>query len=234
VGIAFLVLARGILGRHPGAVALGIEGGHVDLRLAVHHHLREVVSRAARRGDPEGKALGQPHVPEPRRGPDQRVAIGRVADRAVVIVLQTHRLRRRNAVDHRHVFLLDPFEVEREEVGAETVGHGVFEPRGRALLVRPEDPAAAFLAHIPLGVGIAQDRVLGVRLAPFDQRRVGFGHDILMLHRDRGHLDPQQLRGALRVVAGGGDHVLGLDHDRSSEGTRLPPFSTIFVQVTSQ
>jgi hypothetical protein len=40
--------------------------------------------------------------------------------------------------------------------------------------------------------------------------------------------------GALRVVAGGGDHMLGADRSCSSEGTRLPPFSTIFVAVTSQ
>jgi hypothetical protein len=76
--------------------------------------------------------------------------------------------------------------------------------------------------------------VLGVVLAPFDQRRVGLGHDVLMLHRDGGILMPSSLRGALRVVAGGGHHMLGVITTCSSEGTRLPPFSTILVQVTSQ
>jgi hypothetical protein len=111
---------------------LGSRRGHVDLGLALDHHLREVVAGAAGGGDAEGKALGQPHVAQARRGADQRVAVGRVADRAVVVVLQPHRLRGRDAVDHRHVFLLDPLEVEREEVGAEALGHVVEEARGRA------------------------------------------------------------------------------------------------------
>src|SRR3990167_4793567 len=58
---------------------------------------------------------------------DQRVAIGRVADRAVEIVLQANHFRRRQAVDHRHVFGFDPLKVQREQVGAEAVGDVVFE-----------------------------------------------------------------------------------------------------------
>ena len=88
-------------------------------------------------------------------------------------------------MDDGHVLGLDPLEVEREEVGAEAVGHAVLEAGRGALLVGAEDPAAALLADVPLGVGVAQHRVLGVGLAPLDQRRVGLGDDVLVLDRDR-------------------------------------------------
>ena len=54
--------------------------------------------------------------------------------------------------------------------------------------------------------------MLGVRLAPLDQGRVGLGHDILVFDDDGGRLDAEQARGALRVIAGGGDDMLRLDH----------------------
>ena len=115
-------------------------------------------------------------------------------------------------MDHRHVFLLDPLQIEREEVGAEAFGHIIGKPRRRAFLVGSEDPAATFLADIPFRIRIAQNRVFRHRLAIFNQRRVGLGHDILMLNRDGGDLDPQKPRGALRMVAGGGHDMLGRDH----------------------
>ena len=59
--IAFLVLLHRVFRRHPVLrIALGIEARHVDLGLALHHHLREVIAGATRRRDAKGKALGQP------------------------------------------------------------------------------------------------------------------------------------------------------------------------------
>ena len=211
VVVAFLVLAGGVFGGHPAAEALGVEGGHVDLGLALGHQLGKVVAGAARCGDAEGEALRQPHVAQAGGRADQRVAVGGVADRAVVVVLEAHGLGRGNPVDEGHVFLLDPFEVEGEEVGAEAVGDAVLEAGRGALLIGAEDPAAAFLAHIPLGVRVAQDRVLRVGLAPFDQRGVGLGHDILVFDHDGGGLDAEEFCRALGVVAGGGDDMLGGD-----------------------
>ncbi|MPL89866.1 hypothetical protein SDC9_35908 [bioreactor metagenome] len=208
--IALLVLARGIFGGHPAAVALRVEARHVDLGLALGHQLGQVMAGAARGGDAEAEALGQPHVAQPRRRADQRVAVGGVADRAVEVVLEPHRLGGRQTVDEGHVFVLDPLEVELEQVGAEAVRHVIEEARGGVALVGAEDPAAAFLAHIPQRVGIAQHRVFGVaRGAPGDQRRVGLGHDILVLDRNRRDLDAQKPCGALRVVAGRSHHMLG-------------------------
>ena len=91
-------------------------------------------------------------------------------------------------MDHRHILFFDPFQIEREEIGAEAVGAAVFEAGGRTLFVGPENPAAAFLADVPFGVGVSQDRVFRVGLSVFDKGRVGFGDDVLMLDRDGGDL----------------------------------------------
>ena len=108
VFVGLFILAGGEFGGHPVAVALGVERCHIDLRLTFDHELREIIAGAARCGDPERKAFGQPHVAQAGRRTHQRVAIGRVADRPVEIVLQTAVLRRGDAVVHGHVLILDP------------------------------------------------------------------------------------------------------------------------------
>ena len=211
VVIAFLILPRGVLGGHPAAEPLGVKRRHVDLCLTRNHHLCEVVTGATGGGDAERKALGQPHVLQTWRRADQRVAVGGIADRTVEIVFQPHSFRRRNPVDERHVFLFDPFQIQREQVGAETGRDIILEPRRCALFVRPQNPAPAFFADIPFGVGVAQNRVLVMGLAVFDQHRVRFGDNVLMFHRDRRNPDAQQFRGALGMVAGGGDNMFSGD-----------------------
>ena len=211
VVVAFLVLARGVFGGHPIAVALGVQRGHVDLGLAIHHHLGKVVPRAARRRDAEGEAFCDPHVAQAGNRADQWVAVGGIADWAVEIVLQAHGFGRGNPVDHRHVFRFDPLQIQGEEVGAEAVGDGIFKPRRSAVFVGAKDPAAALFADIPFGVGIAQDRVFAVGLAVFLQHRIGFGHDILVFDRNGRDLDAQKFRRTLGVVAGGGDDMFGVD-----------------------
>ena len=114
-------------------------------------------------------------------------------------------------MDHAHVFLFDPLQIEREKIGAEAFGHAVFETGRRAIFIGPQDPAATLFADIPFRIGIAQHGMLAIGLAPFHQRRVGLGHDILVLHRDGGDLDAQKLRRALGMVAGGGHHMLCRD-----------------------
>ncbi len=72
----------------------------------------------------------------------------------------------------------------------------------------------------------------GLDLAPFDQRRIGLGDDILMLDRDRRDVDPQQPRGALGMVAGGGDHMFGRDFKGFLGRHQMPPFSAMIRPLT--
>ena len=223
VRIAFLVFLRRIFRRHPGAIAFGIKARHVNLGLALDHHLRQIITCPPSGRDAKGKALGQPHIRQPRRRPHQRVAIGRVTDRPVIIVLEPDRLGRRNPVDHGHIFLFDPLQIERKEVGPKAFGHRIFKPRRRPLLIRPQDPAPPFLAHIPFGIGIAQNRMLGVRLAPVHQGRVRLGHDILMLDRNGRDLDPKHLSRPLCMIARGRHHMFGMDHHLLARGDQVAP-----------
>ena len=213
VGIAFLVLAGRIFRGHPRPIAFGVKRRHVDLGLALHHQLRQVIASAARRRDPERKPLGQPHVTQAGRRADQRIAVRGITDRAVEIVFQTNGFRRRYTVDEGHVFPLDPVQIEREQIGAERVRHAIFEPGRGVFLIRPQNPAPPFLAHIPFRIGITQHRMLRVILAIFDQHRVGLGHDELMFHRNGGAFDTQQPRRALGMVAGGRDDMFRMNNN---------------------
>ena len=224
--VGFLVLARSKLGGHPVAIAFGVQRRHVDLGLALDHQLRQIITGATRRRDPEREPFGQPHVAQSRRRTHQRVAIGGVADRSVEIVLQAAILGGRNTVVHRHVLIFDPVQVELEQIRAEAVRHTVFEPRRRVGLVNPEDPAATLLAHIGLRIGITDNGVFDIAglLAEFDQLGVLIHHDELVLDRNGRHLDAQHLGGALRVVAAGGHHMFGGDHDLLVRRDQVAPF----------
>ena len=116
-------------------------------------------------------------------------------------------------MDHRHVFFFDPVKIKRKQIGPKAVGHAMLETGRRVLFIGAEDPATTLFAHIPFGIRIPQNRVLGVGLAVFHQRRVRLGHDELMLDRDRRHLDPQQLGGALRMISRRRHHMLGANFE---------------------
>mmetsp|Transcript_22828 Transcript_22828/g.38000 ORF Transcript_22828/g.38000 Transcript_22828/m.38000 type:complete len:667 (+) Transcript_22828:1126-3126(+) len=222
VVVAFFVLARGELGGHPVAVAFGIQRGHVDLRLALDHHLGKVIPRATRRGDAKAKPFSQPHIAQTRRRTDQRIAIGRIANRPVEIVLKTAFFTRRHPVDHRHILLFDPLQIKLEEVRSETVGHTIFKARRRVFLVNTQDPAAALFADIGLRIRVPNNRMFGIAFgAEPHQFRVLLHHDELMLHRDRGHFDAQHFGRALRVVSRSSDHMFGGDHDLLVRGHQI-------------
>ena len=136
--IAFFIFARGIFGRHPIlAVTLGVKAGHIDFGLTFDHHLRQVIASTTCRSDAEAETFSQPHIPQTRRRANQWVPIRRVADRAIVIVFQTHCLTGRDAVDHGHIFFFDPLQIEREEIRAETVRHSIFEAGRCAFFIGP-------------------------------------------------------------------------------------------------
>ena len=107
VVVAFFVLARRIFGRHPAAVTLRIKARHINLGLAFDHHLGHIIAHTTRGSNAEAEAFGQPHIAQTRRWTHQRIAIWRIANRAVEIILQTAFFARWHAVDHRHILLFD-------------------------------------------------------------------------------------------------------------------------------
>ena len=116
-------------------------------------------------------------------------------------------------MDHRHVFFFDPLEVEREEVRTEAIWNAVLETCRCAALVRAEDPAAALFADIPFRVSVTQNWVLCTTVCTvFNQRRIGLGHDELVLNWDRRDFDAQEFRSALCVVTRCGHNVVCMDH----------------------
>ncbi len=223
VVVTFFVLAGGEFRRHPArGIAFRVKAGHVDFRFAIDHHLGQIITGATCRCDAKAEAFGQPHVAQTRRGADQRVAIGRITNRTVEIVLQPTVFAGRYAVDHRHVLIFDPVQRQREQVGAETVGHTMFEHRRGVFFVHSQDPAATFFAHIALCVGIADDRVFRVaRSAICFQCRVDIGNDELVFHGDCRDLNAQHLGGALRVVARGRHDMFGGDHNGFIRGHQI-------------
>ena len=114
-------------------------------------------------------------------------------------------------MDHRHIFFFDPLKIEREEISTEA-GWNIIKKAGRGVaFIGAQNPAAAFLADIPLCIVIAQHRVLGVGFAPFDQGGIWFGHDILVFDRDGRYFNPQQAGCALCVIASGRHNMFGDD-----------------------
>ena len=199
--VALLVFARRILRCHPLAVALGIKRRHVDLGLTFDHHLGKVITGTARGCDPKAEPFSQPHIAKTWSRANERVAVRRVTNRAVEIVLQTAILARRNAVDHSRVLFFDPLEIELEEVSAETVRYPMLKTSRRAFFVDTQNPASALLSNVGLCICIADHWVLGVGLTPLNQRGILIHHDELVFYWDCRSLDPEKFGRALGVVA---------------------------------
>ncbi len=83
---------------------------------------------------------------------------------------------------------------------------------GRTLLVRTEQQAAIFLAHVPGGIGFAQHAHFGQALPlTFLDQGMRLGHDILVLDRDDGNVDTEHLAGLAHEIAGRRDNVFAGD-----------------------
>ncbi len=196
------------------SVPFGIKRRHVDFRFAIDHHLGQIIPCATGSGDAKAEPFCQPHIAQPGRGADQWVAVWRVTDWAVEIVLQARFFARWHAVDHRHILFFDPFQIQREQIRAEAVWHAIFKHRRGVLFIDAQNPATAFFAHIGLRVGVANDGMFHIAIgAEFDQFGILIQHDKLVFDRNGRHLDAQLFRGRLRVVARSRDHMFCRDHD---------------------
>ena len=164
--------------------------------------MRQLPAGPARRGDAEAVPFVEPEVPQPRRRSDDRAAIGRIGDRAVVDPLDPHLAERRHPRDGGEDIGLQPFQIVGEQLVFRIRRRPVRIADRRPDLVRPEQQPAGFLAHVIACVALAQHAHLG---QPRGLARHDFGvllgHDILVLDRDHRHVEPDHLAGLAREAA---------------------------------
>ena len=116
LAIGLLVLRLEIAARGVGAEAARIDAEHVDGRLALDDPFGELPAGAAGRGDAEGVALVQPEVRQVPGRADDRAAVGRVGDGAVVDLLDADLAEGRHAGDRRLDMRREAVEVLLEQL----------------------------------------------------------------------------------------------------------------------
>ncbi len=204
VAVGLLVLLHHVALGGVRTEAARVHREHVDARLALDDPLRQLPARAAGRRDAEAVALVEPQVAHVPGGADQRAAVRRVGDRSVDDILDAAVLECRDTALRRLDVRQQPLEVALEQALAEPVGNAVGKARRRAGLVGPEDPAEALLAQVVGLVGLAQHRELAPAALPVGlQLRRLVIDDVLVLDRDRRHVDTEHAAGLAGVVAGG-------------------------------
>ena len=155
LGVGLLVLLHEIAGLRVSAEAARIDAQHVDRRLAFDDPFGELPAGAAGGGDAEGMALVEPEVLEARRGADNRRAVGRIGDGAIVDFLDADLAEGGHARDRRLDIGRETIEVLGKQLVL-AVRRGSIDIAGRrADLIGAEQQAAGLLAHVPGGIGFA-------------------------------------------------------------------------------
>ena len=212
VGVGLFVLGLEVGGRRIVAEPARLDAEHVDCRLAFDDPLRELPARATCGGDAEAVALVEPEVPLPPGRTDDRTAVRRVRDRAVVDVLDTEFPERRDTTDRGFDVRRQAVEVGIEQLVLAVRRRPVQVARRGAPLVRSEQQAAGFLAHVPRAVGFAQDahlrQALGVARLDLGMR---FGDDVLVLHGQDRDVETNHGTGSAREATRGRHHVFADD-----------------------
>ena len=190
------------------AEATRIDAGHVDFGIAVNHPLRQVLAAARALGDADGRAAALPEVANPMGGSDQRVAIGRVRDRAVDDALDA-----RLGEDWHPLQRLFQPGGDAVNVAFEQLVFAVpFRPTAagrpgllRAVVFVDADKSCFLLLPIVAGGGrVAHHWKFAVD--PLE-RRQRFGHQILVLHVGDRRLDPDPGGHFTGITAAGVDQV---------------------------
>src|SRR5262249_55224893 len=141
-------------------VAPGIHLPEIDRRLSLDDPLREILPRPARLGDAEAQAAGEPEAVEAKRWAEERVAVGRVGDRAIDDALDARPCERRHACHRAFDDRPEPLGVRRQEVGAKRWWNSSDAERLRAPLVRTEQEALRLLPEVVRDVDLPEERQL--------------------------------------------------------------------------
>ena len=154
VGVGLLVLRPEVRAGRVVTKAAWLDTEHVDGRFAFDDPFGELPAGAAGGGDAEAVAFVQPEVALVPRRPDHRAAVRRIGDGAVVDILDAQFRECGHAADGRFDLRGKPLEVGVEQFVLAVAGRAVWITGRRALLVRSEQQAAGFLAHVPGTVGL--------------------------------------------------------------------------------
>ena len=225
VGVCRLGFRVDLIGE--AAEAPGVDARHVDVCIAVHDPLGEVLATARSLRDSDGGAAAHPEVAQAARWPEQGVVVGRVGDGAVGDRFDADVLPHRNTLHHR-------FEVREHAVVVGLEELAVRVPVRHAAPVAPgsdggcgfvdaDQGGGLFLAVVARGRGIAHDRHLG---GAADELVDRLRDEVLVLGIPDRSLGAHHLGHATRETARRIDDVLG--HDRALLGGDLP--LTAFAQ----
>ena len=211
-------LLQGVVAERPVAVAPGVEAIHVDVGLAVHHPLGEILAGARSLGDTDRGAAAHPVVLHARRRAEQEAAVRQVGDRAVDDPLDARGLEAGQPVHGVFQAGRDLVQVGRQELHVEAPVDAVEAPGlGVLHLVGPDQDALLLLPVVGRGDGVADHRRLLVERLHLGQV---LGHQVLVAHVDDRHPVVDPGRDLVAEGAGRVDHVLA--GDRALLGNHLP------------
>ncbi len=149
VRVGFFVLFDQVRLGRVVAEAARVDAQHVDGGLALDDPFGKLPAGAARRSDAEGMALAQPEVVEIPGRTDDRVAVGRVGDGAVVHFLDADLGERRHAIHRRLDVRHQPVDILLEQLVLGARVGAVHVAAGRTFFVRAEYESAILFAQVP-------------------------------------------------------------------------------------
>ena len=194
---------------------------HVDLGLAVHHPLREILAGAGPLGDADAGAAAQPEIVQPVGRPDEEPAVRGVGDGAADHPLDPGVREDRHAPGRQLEPGYQPVDVGRQQLGVERPVDPVERPGPGAVGLVGSDDQPPPLPAVVAG----RARVADHGRFPLQRRHLVevLGHQVLVDHVDDRNLDPDHRADARREPAGGVDHVPGDDGAPLGDDVPLAP-----------
>ena len=208
--VIFLCLDHLPLFRRIGPKAARIKLPHGDIRRPMHHPTRQFPGQARPPADPDLCATATPVILRPRCRTNQRVAIGRVRDRAMHLARDAKLCENRHSVQAflqpRH----DPVVIRIKEPVLIIPGAFIVPDRVRVrFLINPDQPAFLFHTDIAGHFAVIPDhRQFAFQISEF---RYVFGDEIVVRHRRHGQLQARPFAHLAGVCTARIDHMLATD-----------------------
>src|SRR5690606_22751437 len=144
--------------------------------------------------------------------PDDGRAVGRIADGAVVDLLDADLAEIRHTGDGRFDIWLQSFQILLEQFVLRVLVRAVDITDRRTFFVGPEQKPIVLFAHVPRGVGLPQHTQLAsARFAELAYFGVRLGNDVLVFHGHHGNVEADHLARLAHEVAGRRNDVFASD-----------------------